>query len=280
VRLGRQPLPASDEVFRAEGGRLDEAVSVLGRVSAGLRELASVVRYIGPLREEPRVLYGSGQAFRHLPVGIHGELTADTLARRKNEVIDYVGPDGRQRRAPLEDAVSVWVNYLGIGTDVTVVDHGKLGRAVHVSVGGKQRDLTMIGVGASQLLPVVVAVLGTEPGTLMLLEQPELHLHPAVQSRLADFLLFARPDIRVVVETHSEYLVNRVRLQVVDQKYDAADISILFAEQMDGVTQFRRLEVSELGDLSDWPPGFFDTSDVEGAAIVEAIRKRLAQRKA
>lgn len=105
---------------------------------------------------------------------------------------------------------------LGVGTKVVIEDQRKLGRSLRLQVDGVSRDLTAIGVGARQLLPVVALVLGVPSRSVVLLEQPELHLHPAVQSRLADFLMFAREDIRILVETHSEYLVSRLRRRLAE----------------------------------------------------------------
>lgn len=128
-----------------------------------------------------------------------------------------------------------------------------------------------MGVGASQLLPVITVVLAAEKGSVVCIEQPELHLHPAVQSRLADFFLWARPDISLIIETHSEYMITRIRRRSAEDTIDGDQISLLFAEQAIGVTTLRSLKLTSLGDLSDWPMGFFDTQDEETRAIVAAI---------
>jgi predicted ATPase len=132
----------------------------------------------------------------------------------------------------------------------------------------------MVGVGASQLLPVVTAVLGVDSGSILLLEQPELHLHPAVQSRLGDFLATARPDVSLLVETHSECLVNRLRLRVVQRKVEPTAIAIYFAEQRNGVARFRSLELNAFGDLNEWPQGFFDEGESDSGLIVRELARR------
>ena len=106
----------------------------------------------------------------------------------------------------------------------------------------------------------------------MILEQPELHLHPALQQQLGDFLLdCAQSGRQLFVETHSEHLVNRVRRRVADPS--GADegmvVSLLFAEQVDGVTELRHSVIDPYGGSeSEWPSGFFDISAAEAQAFV------------
>ncbi|MFL2002209.1 AAA family ATPase [Microbacterium sp. A1-JK] len=238
-----------------------------------LSRLGSSVRYLGPLREEPQVVSKSGSRNPLSPVGLRGERTAELLSTRTRNV-KFWDWDRRERRADLTTAVSLWAGYLGIGDDVSVEDQGKLGRGLRISVNGVPRDLTMIGVGASQLLPVLAVVLDAPPGSVVLLEQPELHLHPSVQSRLGDFLLFARRDVCVVVETHSEYIITRLRRRIAERKAGAENVHILFAEELRGGTEVRELRVTDLGNLDDWPRGFFDAQDEEARAIVRAIASR------
>lgn len=252
-------------------------VKYLALSVAGFENLSRRIRYLGPLRDEPRVLNNSwDQRSLALPVGIRGELTAEILTTRKTDIVEYCDWTGKKLRNSLPEAVGTWANYLGIGDSVTVLDEGKLGRGVNIEVNGVVRDLTMIGVGASQLLPVLVACLGVGENSIMLVEQPELHLHPAVQSRLADFFMFARPDISLLVETHSEYLVTRIRRRVAEGFSNPLESVFLFAEQVNGNTSVRRLNLTEFGDIEEWPTGFFDEQDTESRLIVKAISRRLA----
>ncbi len=246
--------------------------------TVALENFAQSIRYLGPLRDEPRVVYPMGRGSRPVPVGSHGEFTADLLSRMRSRSIEYTDPFGEPQFGPLLEAVSIWVEYLGIGTRISVSDRGKLGRTIRLEKDGTDRDLTTIGVGASQLLPVVVTLLAVEEGTLILFEQPELHLHPAVQSRLGDFLATARQDIRLVVETHSESLINRLRLRVVEQRLDPTEIGIYFGEQKQGITKFRCLELNEYGDLNEWPTGFFDEGSRDAAKLVKVITQRLSSK--
>lgn len=276
----RSPRAGYRNVYRSEvpgSRRFARALRALSAVAECIRALRISTRYLGPLRAEPRVVSPTGGALRSLPVGARGEYTADLLAHDKQKRVRFSDWKDSRLEAVLPGAVSLWASYLGIGDSVDVLDQGKLGRGLRVVVNGVGRDLTTIGVGASQVLPVLAIVLGAAPGSLILLEQPELHLHPAVQSRLADFFLFARPDVHLLVETHSEYLITRTRLRVAQGRAHSSDVDVLFAEQMKGLTSFRPLRLSELGNFIEWPAGFFDAHEQDATELVLAIRDRLTE---
>ena len=256
------------------------ATRFLSLFASCIQSISRRVQYLGPLREEPRVLNSTwDQRSSSLPVGIRGELSAEILTLRRNDTVEYQDWNGVSHQDKFPLAVGKWAQYLGIGDSVSVLDEGKRGRGMNLSINGVSRDLTAIGVGASQLLPVLVACLGVESGSLMIIEQPELHLHPAVQSRLADFFLFARPDIRVIVETHSEYIVTRIRRRVAEQRVQAKDSIFLFADYDAGVTTVRKLDMTEYGDFTEWPKGFFDEQDNENRTIIKAVSERLRMKK-
>lgn len=135
---------------------------------------------------------------------------------------------------------------------------------------------------------MIVLVLGAPQGSIVLLEQPELHLHPKVQSRLADFFATARPDVRLIVETHSEYLVTRLRLRVAEGRLPPDDVTFLFASlrrqdqaeepALPAYTEFRRLLLTDLGDFSTWPDDFFDTLGNDAVSLAQAVQERLRMR--
>lgn len=279
-RIGRHYFP-DDGVIESTIAE-EHAVSLvfLGVFASAMESFGNRIQYLGPLRDEPRVLQGAwDERVSALPVGIRGELTAEILTRERNRQIEFTDWDRVQRKATLPDAVAIWCDYFGIGDRIEVHDHGKLGRGVELRVDGFSRDLTMIGVGASQLLPILVASLAADPGTIILIEQPELHLHPTVQSRLADFFLFARPEVRFIVETHSEYLVTRIRRRIAETFETPARVEVMFAERVSGATQVRSLALTAGGDFNEWPDGFFDAQEIDTRRIVQALAAQVGKAK-
>lgn len=280
TRIGRPRMHSEGIMEDIVANEFDVQLTYLAGISQALLGFGSSVRYLGPLRDEPKVVHGVwDERVEALPVGIRGELTAEVLTRRKADKINYHNWKNEPVRKTLPDAVADWCEYLGIGDHINVLDLGKQGRGIELRVNGIHRDLTTIGVGASQLLPVLAAGLSVPTHSIVMVEQPELHLHPMVQSRLADFFLYARPDVKFIVETHSEYLVTRIRRRVAEENASAGNVQVLFAEQRDGATSVRALALSDYGDFEIWPRGFFDAQDHDAMEIVRAVAGRLSESK-
>jgi energy-coupling factor transporter ATP-binding protein EcfA2 len=267
--------------------RPHQVVSEIADALDRAQRLAAATTYLGPLRDDPRVAYPLGHTVGGLPVGEKGEFTAAYLLDNATERIAFSGPDGRTRSGSLAEAVKEWCHYLGIADEIKVDPMGKLGHQLLLEVAGHLRDPTAVGVGASQLLPVVALVLGAPSQALILLEQPELHLHPKVQSRLADFFVLARSDVRLVIETHSEYLLTRLRVRIAQGTLAPNDVAVLFASQqpvsddaeLSRYTEFRDLTLDELGDFDLWPVNFFDSLDDDAVALAEAVAARVTKGK-
>jgi len=182
---------------------------------------------------------------------------------------------------PLGEALNNWLRWFGLADEASSEDLGRLGIGLSVtpSALGRPVDLTSVGVGVSQVLPVVILCLLAKPGTLIILEQPELHLHPKLQQDLADFLLACVETGRqLVIETHSEHLVNRLRRRVAADDTDRTRnlVKLVFAESSEGITTYRESKINPYGGLDDdWPDGFLDLGARESRALIkESATKR------
>jgi predicted ATPase len=248
--------------------------------SASQRTFGDAVRYLGPLREAPHVLYDPGPSKRDL--GVSGEYSAAVLHAQAHTTVLMPTPEGRGARRPLGEALDFWLQEFSLAENARSRDQGRMGIALGVTPPGIDRevDLTSVGVGVSQVLPVILLCLLAEPGTLVILEQPELHLHPKLQQDLADFLLACtRAGRQLVIETHSEHLVNRLRYRIAADETDETHglIRLVFAENEGGVTSYREPEINPYGGLGDdWPAGFLDLTARESQDLV---RQALAKRK-
>ena len=253
---------------------------------------STAVRYLGPLRDEPKSLYPLSPTTDPSDVGLKGEHTAAVLELYKNRQVRYIPTSAfsdseispRPITRSLEAAVVDWLQYLGVAEDVRSEDKGKFGHELTVRISGTQRlyDLTHVGVGVSQVLPILIASLLSEPDTTLVFEQPELHLHPRVQTFLADFFLsITRLGKQCVLETHSEYLINRIRYRVaaaVEPNPWVEAVKMYFVECPPDGSTFREVKVNEYGAVVDWPEGFFDQSQQEAEAILmAAVKKRKSQ---
>jgi predicted ATPase len=250
------------------------------------------ISYIGPLRDEPKPLYPLEALSAPFDVGYRGEHTAAVLELNRDRAIRYISPAALEggnvptsiHTASLHDAVVEWLSYLGVAEDISTSDLGKFGHSMQVMADGvtKSHDLTNVGVGVSQVLPIIVMSLLATQRSLLIFEQPELHLHPKVQSRLGDFFLsLTMQGKQCVVETHSEYLVQRIRRRIAESEGDVilGQAKIYFVERMDGQSNYQEVNISEYGSIVDWPRDFFDQGDREIEKIIEASSRKQAREK-
>lgn len=124
---------------------------------------------------------------------------------------------------------------------------------------GAWRNLIDVGYGVSQVLPLLVDLLRPNGYSLFLLQQPEVHLHPSAQAALGSlFCAMAASDRQLIVETHSEYLIDRVRMDVRDRATDLKpeDVSVLFFERSDLDVRIHSLRFDAQGNVLDAPDGY------------------------
>ena len=268
-------------------------VNKLRKADDYLEEFFGKVRYLGPLRDEPKPIYPLSSTADLSDVGIKGECTASVLELYKKKSIRYVPASAFQeaeikpdpKMSSLKDAVEDWLKYLDMAENVESSDKGKLGHGLAVRVAGNnpQSDLTHVGVGVSQVLPILVTSLVAKQDTTLIFEQPELHLHPKVQARLADFFLsVTKLGKQCILETHSEHLIDRIRRRIAGATDDVwkEAAKVYFVEQKPEGSTFREVKINKYGAIEDWPEGFFDQGPEESEAILRAaVKKRRADRE-
>lgn len=190
----------------------DRVLRPAATVTDGVWRALMDVRHLGGLRAAPQPLYPTSSRALRGDLGRNGEFTAAVLyALRDHRVVSF-DQAGSHTTKTLQDAVKWWASRLELFDDVASHHRGALGIDIAVRQAGLEAevDITAVGLGVSQMLPVLVRCLLSDPGETVLLEQPELHLHPASQQRLADFLIACvRSGRQLIVESHSEHLVNR-----------------------------------------------------------------------
>lgn len=113
--------------------------------------------------------------------------------------------------------------------------------------------------GNTYVLPIIVGVLTAAPGSMIIVENPEAHLHPKAQLRLGEFLaVAAQAGIQIIIETHSDHLLNGVRVAAKKKAVDPINVAIHFIEEKDGDHIRTEIELQDDGTLTKWPAGFFD----------------------
>jgi predicted ATPase len=149
---------------------------------------------------------------------------------------------------------------------------------------GRWANFADVGFSIGQAFPVLVEGLRTPPGGMFLVQEPEIHLHPDAQLAMADFLIdLAKTGRHVIVETHSEHLLLRVRHRIAEAKsngrrrasLDPSMVSIIYVDKRrDGASRANKLELDEVGQVEKWPADFMEEATEERMAIMENIAGR------
>jgi predicted ATPase len=242
--------------------------------------LKTKIKYIGPIREEAKAFYpyvSSTSITNQMPLGPKGEYLAQILYDSTLKQFPLPSHLKSSKNISILDAVNAWIPVLGLSGEVDVTPRGRQG--IHLSYGDDV--LPMVGTGVSQVLPVLVLCLTSNPGDLILLEQPELHLNPSIQQKLAEFFLaMSKTGRQLIVETHSEYLVMRLRLAGLKQDADQDLYKLLFVEKNGSEgTIYREVKSNSFGEIQEWPKGFFDqaTNDIR-ELMIEISKRKIGNR--
>lgn len=222
-----------------------------------INSILDKIFYVGPIREKPQGLYNIG--FESIPkyVGISGSYFASVLLH-ENKKKEYILPNGKSEKLTLYEALDAWLVHLNVASEVQVSKSNSFGFNVLIkNIENKQSDIMNVGIGVSQVLPVLITGLLSEKNEMFIFEQPELHLHPYSQSRLADFFMeLANGDRKIIVETHSEYMLLRLRYNVLKEKITKKRIVINFFQNKSGTKVFKK-EITSNGTI-EYPDDFKD----------------------
>lgn len=225
--------------------------------------------YIGPLRVKPE-LAKSYNSTSFANVGIDGDNTRFILNQNKEKIISGYGED------TLLDLCRKWIcKRMDLAEDIDVVrDSDKLYRLYVTNKEGIKVDLMHMGFGLSQILPVIVQGLLVPEGGTLIVEDPDVHMHPSVQALVMDFLLdLAAHKRNVLVETHSDHMVTRLRRRISESEDDKLlqNVNITFVEENGEGSVYNKIQVTDTGAFSaSLPHGFLDSQDEDFRAILMA----------
>ena len=154
----------------------------------------------------------------------------------------------------------------------------KVGRLMHSDKGGAKDlvNIADVGFGVSQTLPVLVALLIAEPGQLVYIEQPEIHLHPRAQYSMAQLLSeAAKRGVQVIIETHSTFLLLGVQSLVAEGKLSSEDVMLQWFKRDDkGVTEVYSANLDNAGRFGDWPEDFAEVELLAESRYLDAVEER------
>jgi len=250
---GRNYAPERSIAFSADAiAVLDQDGPVVEDLSLAIRRELDGIIYLGPLRRKPERDYAWNKT-KPGEVGIDGRSAVDALlasALLKGEEQNYI-----------VEGVSIWLKRMKVADRLEVRQHGRSNRyELIVHRDGVACNLRDVGIGVSQVLPVLVVSYFAPPGSTIVLEEPEIHLHPLAQSVLAELFVKISQDRKVqfIVETHSEHLFRRMQTLTAKKQLSTEESAMYFVERNRNKTaRLRGLDLDEYGRLKNWPDGFF-----------------------
>lgn len=276
------PGPIKTHLFPDQAKTYFQNAEFLGMFEAEYEALMDSIYYLGPLRDYPKREYPwSGTS--PFDVGQKGQQTIAALlaATARKETRNH---GGRTRYKPFQEMIAYWLKELGLIHEFKIEEIAPGANLYQAKVrrDGKsaQALLTDVGFGVSQVLPALVLLYYVPKGSTVIMEQPEIHLHPSVQSGLADVILTVAQarDLQVIVESHSEHLLRRFQRRVAEGTFAAEEIKLYFCDSKGGQAKLLDLDIDLYGEIRNWPPGFFGDEMTEIAETRKAILKNKMQR--
>jgi hypothetical protein len=289
--LGRKwPLPPPIKCygFPDQVSAYFQNAGFVGDIELAFEQQMRRTFYLGPLRERDYTWTGA----RPRDVGYAGggavpALLAAQLGGKKSNYRKRSANNRRSKLITMEEHVAEWLRELGLvhSFRVAPLQPGVNIYRVYVqrSESSPEVLLTDIGFGVSQVLPVLVLLAYVPEGSTVVLEQPEIHLHPFVQAGLADVILEAAlvRNVQVIVESHSEHLLRRIQLRVAEQKLATGtpvtsdSVSLWFIDQLGASSRANDLDLNLFGEIVNWPKDFFGDPFGETARInIATLRHR------
>ncbi|MEB2517383.1 DUF3696 domain-containing protein [Pseudomonas sp. YuFO20] len=248
--------------FNLASGSKDDVslfkIRLMDRFIYALFDIPEKYKYLGPLRSSPSRSYTLSAASSD--VGPKGENTPS--------VISYLKRSSESIKANKESYKKIqhWVDLLFPGRSIAVEDYEELVK-LKITRGGIADSIQDVGFGFSQVLPIVVQAAALGKDQCMIIEQPELHLHPRAQVAFSQFLVEAcREGKRFIIETHSEHILRGLQLAISDNSIDEKvgikkdDLKVYYFPSELEKRAFE-IKINSDGELIDgWPAGFFDES--------------------
>ncbi|SFF68033.1 Protein of unknown function [Duganella sp. CF458] len=164
------------------------------------------------------------------------------------------------KRPSNREQISKYLNTLNIASSIERVDLSAYHTSLQVtdSTTGVRSNLADVGFGASQVVPVIKGCVSRSNGPLFI-EQPEIHLHPKAQSQLADLICESSATRQLFVETHSEHIINKARILILEKKIKPEDITIIYVNKTKSGSAITQIGIDSEGEFTKaWPQGFFD----------------------
>jgi len=233
---------------------------------------SNTFQYLETNRIPPQKEYTISQ--EHLAnnsLGNKGEYTAHYLNENKFNKINIDNlkhPDAMTSR--FIENVSLWLSEISVGIEITTNIYPELGKVSLLYSYNNEKKRTInynplsVGFGITFVLPLIVAILKAKPDDLLIIENPESHLHPAAQSKIAELCAIASANgVQIIVETHSDHFLNGIRIATKKGILASEESTIYYfrKDKDEWETKIDKIDIDKDGGIDDYPKGFFDQFD-------------------
>jgi predicted ATPase len=280
--LGRKwqlPGPIKSYAFPDQARTYFQNSGFLSDLEAAYEARLDEIYYLGPLRQYPQRDYLWARS-RPTDVGQRGEKAIDAiLAATDAKETRNLRP--KARLMPFQAMIAHWLREMGLIDSFKVEEiapgSNRWQARVRSRPGATDVLLTDVGFGVSQVLPVITLLQFVPEGSTVVLEQPEIHLHPLAQAGLADVIIQAATHrkVQVILESHSEHLLLRLQRRIAEEVISTNDIRLYFCDAPRGVSNLTALEVDLYGSVLNWPEKFMGNAFGETAEAELARLRRL-----
>ncbi len=236
------------------------------------------IHYVSADRLGPQEYYPKNNLGDFVHVGKKGEYVADVLSfhQKQQHTIPHtelaLSKDYR-----LQIQVGQWLSYILDTENVSIILNDYPAYLdIAFKMGTKTYTPPNVGFGYSYILPIIVAGLVAKENENLIIENPEAHLHPRAQSRLAEFLArVASMGVQVFVESHSEHILNGIRIATLKSDIELTndDVSILYFQENEN-QPFVQLPIEKDGSIKNWVDGFFDQQEIDLAELFKLNRNK------
>ncbi|WP_210236529.1 DUF3696 domain-containing protein [Arenibacterium halophilum] len=282
-RVWNLPGPMKAYQFPDQARTYFQNAGFLADLEFNLEENLDNLYYLGPLREDPRRDYTWTRSTPN-DVGERGEHAIEAIisAQDRGETRN-LKPKGR--RKPFSEMIAYWLKEMGLIYSFKVVEiapgSNRWQAKVRTHRNSSEVLLTDVGFGVSQVLPVITLLYYAPENSTVILEQPEIHLHPLAQASLADVIINAATHrhIQVIVESHSEHLLLRLQRRIAEETISSEDVKLYFCDASKGFSTAEPLRLDLLGNIENWPDKFMGDAFTETAKAELARIKRSARSK-
>lgn len=264
------PDKINDELDKEELKKIILFEYSIRYVEKQLREFTINMRHIDPVRNRvKRVEYVTNLKFNNT-VGHMGENTITTLVGlEKNFKEDSIVSD-------MKENINKWIDEFDLGKSISIKKLGNDNYSLYVKNKNTGLDCNILdmGVGTSQLLPIIIESVNSPNNSVLIIEEPESHIHPNAQSKLADLFvdIVTNQNKKFIIETHSIFLIVKLQILVAQKIIKSQDIGIYYFDQKENGTKVEKMEMAENGQFKKpWPSGFFDVQVQLGKLLFQSL---------